>query len=204
MACLFCDKTHFPLFWLGKEKGLTHYPPAHHSRQQQPHQQDTQSLAPVIEPWTGELLWFSPKDSGKGKCSTRTQIQSPGTDKNRKRNGTKTKLKPSGYHLYNNRDHNIKSTTMPSTGRKVIAKAKHDHLWSENKQRSLEIIQTSRSATPQLRSLPAKKDLSHVDRYSDKGGLSQEFFKLKGPCATTQQCLQRDTGQPCEGMPSKS
>lgn len=28
----------------------------------------------------------------KGKCSTRTQIQTPGTDKNRKRNGTKTKL----------------------------------------------------------------------------------------------------------------
>lgn len=67
MACLFCDKTHFPLFWVGKEKGLTHYLPAHHSRQRQPHQQDTQSLAPVIEPWIGELLWFSPKDSGQGQ-----------------------------------------------------------------------------------------------------------------------------------------
>jgi hypothetical protein len=76
----------------------------------------------------------------KGKCYTRTLIQTPVRKlEQEKKLATKTKLKPSGY-LYINRDRNIKSTTMSSTGRKVIRKAKHDHMGAENKQKGLEII----------------------------------------------------------------
>lgn len=131
MACLFCDKTHSPLFWLRKEKGLTHYLPAHHSRQRQPHQQDTQSLAPVVEPRTGGLLWFSPKDSDQrqmfhknSNSDTRNRQEQ---EKKWDQNQTDI-ISTTGYHLYNNRDHNIESTTMPNTGKKVIAKAKHNHM----------------------------------------------------------------------------
>lgn len=68
---------------------------------------------------------FALKTVVKGKNSN--SDTSNGQEQEKKL-GTKTKLKPSGYYLYNNRDDNIKSKTMSSTGKKVIGKAKYDYM----------------------------------------------------------------------------
>lgn len=62
-------------------------------------QQDTQSLVPVVEPWTDELLWFCPKDSGQRQMLHKNSKSDTSNGQGQeKKLGTKTKLKPSGYH----------------------------------------------------------------------------------------------------------
>lgn len=83
-----------------------------------------------MEPWTDELPWLCSKDSGQRQMLHKnSDSDTSNRQEQEKKLGTKTKLKSSGYYLYDNRDHNIKSKTMSSTGKKVIRKAKYDYMY---------------------------------------------------------------------------
>lgn len=209
MSCLFYDETHLPLFWLRKKKGLTHYLPANHSSQWQQHQQDTQSLVPVVESWADELMWFSPKDSGQRKMLHKNSNSDTSKEtRTGKETGNQNQIEAIRLSLHQQRSQHQKYNHVQhweegyqegktwSYGSWKQTKGPGNHL-------NLVISNSTVGDLPEAKK-KKKKPLAMWADIQKQGSLSQEFFKLKDTRATTQQCLHRENSQPSDGMPSKS